>query len=282
MHEEESTLIYNRLRFQTPALGRSLSRDPLGYVDSTHLYQTNLSSPLNFVDWLGGPNEPTTQPNIRPTGRDIYRVLRLCIGSDASLTRTELDIYADTLVSDLQAKIEKCCQKFQLNCDVGIDDRRVATVFRPPPSGSYMPETSRNDWDTMRAYLRALRVGLSFGNESARGCVAVLITKASLPGLGIARHGFTIGDLPEDSLKGDWPPGVVITVQPVKEPLNPLILSHEMGHACKYDCGQSDGEKHSNDPKNLMYGGFGGAGQDPAAEPDRCWCEKVGRRAAKP
>jgi RHS repeat-associated protein len=51
--DTESALYYNRNRYFSPALGRFIARDPLGYVDGMSVYQYAKSSPLDLIDPAG-------------------------------------------------------------------------------------------------------------------------------------------------------------------------------------------------------------------------------------
>jgi RHS repeat-associated protein len=50
MADDESGLIYNRIRVVHPILGTFLQRDPLGYVDNMNLYSYLGANPLTFTD----------------------------------------------------------------------------------------------------------------------------------------------------------------------------------------------------------------------------------------
>jgi RHS repeat-associated protein len=53
MHDNESSLVYNRNRMLHPALGRFMQRDPLGYVDGMSLYELTRSTPTIARDPSG-------------------------------------------------------------------------------------------------------------------------------------------------------------------------------------------------------------------------------------
>ena len=78
----ETGLYSYRLRIYDPAVGRFISRDPLGYVDGPGLYQYVLGNPLSLVDPLGlfAPgealqklaNDSLTVPNQDPIRYDKF------------------------------------------------------------------------------------------------------------------------------------------------------------------------------------------------------------------
>lgn len=51
--DAETGLYYYRARYYDPKLGRFLSTDPVGYEDSTNLYQYCGNNPVNLVDPMG-------------------------------------------------------------------------------------------------------------------------------------------------------------------------------------------------------------------------------------
>jgi RHS repeat-associated protein len=53
LHDEECGLVYNRGRYLSPATGRFLSHDLLGYLDSVNLYQYARDNPVRFTDPSG-------------------------------------------------------------------------------------------------------------------------------------------------------------------------------------------------------------------------------------
>ena len=52
-YDTETGLYYYRARFYDPKIGRFLQRDPVGYSDSTNLYQYCNNNPVNWIDPFG-------------------------------------------------------------------------------------------------------------------------------------------------------------------------------------------------------------------------------------
>ncbi|MBI4245416.1 MAG: RHS repeat protein [Planctomycetes bacterium] len=52
-YDPETGLYYYRRRYYDPKIGRFLSRDPLGYVDSPNPYVYALNNPINYIDPYG-------------------------------------------------------------------------------------------------------------------------------------------------------------------------------------------------------------------------------------
>ncbi len=53
MHDQESGMVYNRNRHLNTILGRFMSRDPMGYVDTNSLYEYVGNNPLSRLDAAG-------------------------------------------------------------------------------------------------------------------------------------------------------------------------------------------------------------------------------------
>ncbi|MBK1707348.1 hypothetical protein CKO40_23155 [Halochromatium glycolicum] len=64
-------LVYYRVRYYHPAIGRFTQPDPLGFIDGVNRYAYALNSPVNFIDPTGTVGEGSVQTP-QPESRPIY------------------------------------------------------------------------------------------------------------------------------------------------------------------------------------------------------------------
>ncbi len=78
-YDPESGNYYYRARMYSPAVGRFLQMDPLGYVDGLNLYAYVGNNPVNWLDpkglrmYIGGPNpgQPLTYEDIAARSKEL-------------------------------------------------------------------------------------------------------------------------------------------------------------------------------------------------------------------
>jgi len=92
----ESELFYYRARYFSPALGRFISRDPLGYFVDASLYRYVLSSPLRYLDPSG-----LGQHHWFPQAKELLDLLGQVCGDFFESEETTAKKFADSFTTEL-------------------------------------------------------------------------------------------------------------------------------------------------------------------------------------